>query len=105
MFDMDPTEGTFRHSCGEPGKQIFGEILRLPKTTAAGWYGSYANDVEVLSPCHCQALCISHLSEGCRNFKYYDNHGIKHCYLQSSTFGPGQVTTGSTLRLIRRLLT
>jgi len=88
--DLQMMEGTFKHSCGDPGKQIFGEILRLPKTTAAGWYGSYANDVEVLSPCHCQALCIAHLSEGCRNYKYYDNHGIKHCYLQSSTFGPGE---------------
>jgi hypothetical protein len=92
MFDENPlnVKGFFKFQCGEPGKQIFGEILQLPKTTAAGWYGSYANDVEVISPCHCQALCIAHLSEGCRNYKYYDNHGIKHCYLQSSTFGPGE---------------
>jgi len=83
-------DGAFKFRCGTPGKQIFGEILKLPATTAAGWYGSYANDQQVVSACHCQALCIQHLSEGCRNYKYYDNHGIKHCYLQSNTFGPGE---------------
>merc|ERR1719262_216943 len=33
--DLQMMEGTFKHSCGDPGKQIFGEILRLPKTTPA----------------------------------------------------------------------
>jgi hypothetical protein len=90
MWDTMMTEGTFKHRCGTPNTQIFGEILRTPATNAAGWYGSYANNVDVESPCHCQALCIAHLTEGCRNYKYYDNHGIRHCYLQSSTFGPGE---------------
>jgi hypothetical protein len=84
------TTATFQTTCGVPHTQIFGEILNIPSIGPGGWYGSYANDVAVISPCQCQALCIQHQAEGCRNWKYYDAHGIKHCYLQSSTFGPGE---------------
>merc|ERR1719399_526872 len=83
-------ETAFYATCGTPGLQIFGEILTLEHTTPAGWYGSYATDVQVVSPCHCQALCVQHLKEGCASWKYYSNYGIIHCYLQSNIFGEGE---------------
>merc|ERR1712182_127677 len=62
------------------------------------WSGVYYNDVPVMSACHCHRMCISHLEEGCKSWKFYleANAGIKHCYLQSSIFGPGEGYYGKT---------
>jgi hypothetical protein len=52
-----------------------------------------------MSACHCHRLCVSHLEEGCKSWKYYEEDGgssIKHCYLQSSIFGPGEGYYGKT---------
>merc|ERR1719253_1286621 len=80
----------FVTSCGEQDTQYFGELLHLPTTTAGGWYGSYANDNPVPSACHCMALCVAHIGEGCRSYKYYNAGGIRHCYLQSNIFSTGE---------------
>jgi hypothetical protein len=83
-------------SCGKASTQIFGEVM-LFATSASDptpvWSGVYYNDYTVMSACHCHRLCISHLEEGCKSWKFYEETGgakIKHCYLQSSIFGPGE---------------
>jgi hypothetical protein len=87
------TRGDFTTTCGEPNTQYFGEVLVLPQTTGAGWYGSYADTAisdPVPSACHCAALCVAHITEGCRSYKFYDMGGVKHCYLQSNVFSKGE---------------
>jgi hypothetical protein len=75
----------FKTVCGVPETQIFGEILEV-----AQWEGSYANDIEVPSACACHRLCLMHLKQGCRTYKFLDHGGIKHCYLQRDAFAPGE---------------
>jgi len=99
-----------RTMCGIQDTQIFGEILSAPigGTTGDGseHFGSYAqnglhaNDSPldltvtsflktVPSPCHCQQLCIDHIADGCRSYKYLDvsdGQQIRHCYLQVTPF-------------------
>jgi hypothetical protein len=83
--------GGFETTCGEDKTQYFGEVLVLPQTTGAGWYGSYGDTgPDVPSACHCLALCVQHIKEGCRSYKYYEHDGIKHCYLQSNLFSKGE---------------
>jgi hypothetical protein len=76
--------------CGIPNTQIFGEMMELPGDGAPSWIGSYADNNPVPSACHCKALCLKHLAEGCRSFKYYEGAGIQHCYLQSNVFKEGE---------------
>jgi hypothetical protein len=98
-FEMDATSTvtTFATECGDMDTQYFGEVLELDE--APGWEGSYANDNAVPSACHCLALCVQHLSEGCRSYKYFDGMGIKHCYLQSNIFGEGEGYFGGSGKL------
>jgi hypothetical protein len=87
------TRGDFKTECGEANTQYFGEVLVLPQTSGAGWYGSYADTAvadPVPSACHCAALCVAHIGEGCRSYKFYDQGGVKHCYLQSNIFSKGE---------------
>lgn len=88
------TRGDFKTECGEANTQYFGEVLVLPQTSGAGWYGSYADSDPQADPvpsaCHCAALCVAHISEGCRSYKFYDAGGVKHCYLQSNIFSKGE---------------
>jgi len=88
-------------SCGKPETQIFGEVMVFATSATDStpkWSGVYYNDVPVMSACHCHRMCISHLEEGCKSWKFYleANAGIKHCYLQSSIFGPGEGYYGKT---------
>jgi hypothetical protein len=94
-WNIKPTgsKGEFKTECGEPNTQYFGEVLVLPQTSGAGWYGSYADTAlsdPVPSACHCASLCVAHIGEGCRSYKFYDQGGVKHCYLQSNVFSKGQ---------------
>jgi hypothetical protein len=96
MWSVKPQgeRATFDTRCGVADTQFFGEILVLPHTTGAGWIGNFA-EIQgqadpVPSACHCMALCIQYINEGCRSYKYYDSGGVKHCYLQSNLFSPGQ---------------
>merc|ERR1719487_2870184 len=89
-----PPVATLKTTCGTGGMQIFGELLLV---TGTNWEGSYANDHPVKSACHCHQLCVEHLGQGCRAWKYYDElSGIKHCYLQSNVFEDGQGFYGAS---------
>merc|ERR1719201_1718759 len=50
------TRGEFETSCGEPNTQYFGEVLVLPQTSGAGWYGSYA-DTQLSDPVPSACQC------------------------------------------------
>jgi len=79
-------------ACGRADTQFFGEVLQLPGTSGAGWYGSYGRSTGaevVQSACHCQALCIRFVEKGCRSYKFFEADGVRHCYLQSSLFSEG----------------
>jgi hypothetical protein len=94
--------------CGKINTQIFGEVMVFATSATDStpkWSGVYYNDVPVMSACHCHRLCISHLEEGCKSWKFYEETDgvgnaqtshLKHCYLQSSIFGPGEGYYGKT---------
>jgi hypothetical protein len=86
-------------TCGQKNTQIFGEILQV-----ASWEGSYTNVVPVESECACHRLCVLHLKQGCRTYKFLDTalyvqgkeysntrnpQHMKHCYLQTDAFDSG----------------
>merc|ERR1719201_961016 len=64
------------------------------------WEGSYANNHPVESACHCHMLCIAHLDQGCRSFKFYEETDgkefFRHCYLQSNIFTSGNGFYGTS---------
>merc|ERR1719377_362146 len=78
-------------TCGTANQQIFGEIMLV---AGPNWEGSYANDHPVESACHCHMLCVAHLDQGCRSFKFYEETDgkdvFRHCYLQSNIFTSGK---------------
>merc|ERR1719399_1250247 len=78
-------------TCGTANTQIFGEIMLVAGTN---WEGSYANNHPVESACHCHMLCVAHLDQGCRSFKFYEETDgkdvFRHCYLQSNIFTSGK---------------
>merc|ERR550514_680608 len=86
-------------TCGTANTQIFGEIMLVAGTN---WEGSYANNHPVESACHCHMLCVAHLDQGCRSFKFFEEidgkEVFRHCYLQSNIFtsGNGFYGTSST---------
>jgi hypothetical protein len=86
-------------TCGQKNTQIFGEILQV-----ASWEGSYTNVVPVESECACHRLCVLHIAQGCRTYKFLDTalyvqgaefansrnpQFMKHCYLQTDAFDSG----------------
>merc|ERR1719311_1257131 len=85
-------------TCGTANQQIFGEIMLVAGTK---WEGSYANNYPVESACHCHMLCVAHLDQGCRSFKFYEEvQGkgdiFRHCYLQSNIFTSGSGFYGTS---------
>merc|ERR1719399_1925468 len=84
-------------TCGTANQQIFGEIMLVAGTN---WEGSYANNHPVESACHCHMLCVAHLDQGCRSFKFYEETDgkdvFRHCYLQSNIFTSGKGFYGTS---------
>jgi hypothetical protein len=79
---------TFTTSCGEENVQSFAEILKV-----GTFVGSYTNAVPVKSPCHCMQLCVAHLTQGCKGYKFFEDSEsdikMKHCFLLGEKFAPG----------------
>jgi hypothetical protein len=84
-------------TCGTANQQIFGEIMLVAGTS---WEGSYANNHPVESACHCHMLCVAHLDQGCRSFKFFEEIDgkdvFRHCYLQSNIFSSGNGFYGTS---------
>jgi hypothetical protein len=80
---------TFTTSCGEENVQSFAEILKV-----GTFVGSYTNAFPVKSPCHCMQLCIAHLPQGCKGYKFFEDSAsanpMKHCFLLEEKFAAGK---------------
>jgi hypothetical protein len=76
---------TFTLTCGEENVQSYAEILKV-----GTFIGSYTNAFPVDSPCHCMQLCVSHLPQGCKGYKFFEDstsaNPIKHCFLLGEKF-------------------
>jgi hypothetical protein len=96
---------TIPFTCGVADTQIFGEILKVD-SGAGTWEGSYparlpqattTDYTPVATACACHQLCVLHIDQGCRTYKFLDTaHFVqgrdtpfKHCYLQLDAFAPG----------------
>jgi hypothetical protein len=88
METAGPT-ATLTTSCGEQNVQSFAEILKV-----GTFVGSYTNALPVKSPCHCMQLCVAHLPQGCKGYKFFEDSTsadpMKHCFLLGEKFGPGE---------------
>jgi hypothetical protein len=95
--DAETATVEVKTTCGTANQQIFGEIMLVAGTN---WEGSYANNHPVESACHCHMLCIAHLDQGCRSFKFYEETDgkefFRHCYLQSNIFTSGNGFYGTS---------